>query len=184
MPITITENGIQFASYPFRPASVYPSGLLAWADVREVVVGAFPPEVRTCQGEVLFVEKASEAVLAEAARRRGLPCVRRVDVWSLLLDPFLDTEFDDAFKMGAARILAACGIAPDEQEAIRAQFSALMISYNFDTMLWEWVHLGLYDLLHACDLAAAGGLRCGPPGDLATIYWEAMQIAERGSVIE
>ncbi|KAB8142222.1 hypothetical protein F8S13_14615 [Chloroflexia bacterium SDU3-3] len=184
MRITITESGIQFAHYPFQPASVYPDGLLAWADVREVVIQAFPPEVRTRQGEVLFVEKASEAELVDAALQRGLPCVRRVDVWSLLLDPFLDTEFDDAVKAGTARTLAECGIAPDEQEAIRARFSALMISYNFDTMLWEWVHLGLYDLLYACDLAAAGGLRCGPPGDMAAIYWDAMRLAECGKVID
>lgn len=57
-PITITPEGIQFQRYPFKPASVFPDGLLPWHNIREIIPTGAPPEIRTHQGEVLFVHES------------------------------------------------------------------------------------------------------------------------------
>ena len=170
--ITTTPSGIHFKDYPFWPASIYPNGILAWEHVREIVPDAFPPEIRTRQGEVLFIAKGEEAALLESARHYGIPAVKRVDVWSLLLDPFLDTEFDDKIQAACASILSQNGIDATHSSAIRERFSSLMDAYNFDTGLWDWLHLGLYDLLLAHCLFPTHS-------DFRAVYWETMQIAEK-----
>ncbi len=53
-----------------------------------------------------------------------------------------------------------------------------MYRYNFGTMLWEWVHLGLYDLL----LAIQDDLSWTLSGGMEAFYWEAMSIAEQGKL--
>lgn len=181
-PITITETGIQFQSYPFSAASVYGGGLLAWERVREIGVCASPPELRTHQGEVLFVAGSQQDELLSAAQQHALPCIQRADVWSWLLEPFLDSEFDAASRAATDALLAASGMLPHESAALRERFAPLMSAYNFGGGRWAWAHLGLYDLLLASQLAVRGELRCELADDFRTLYWQAMQIAERGRV--
>ena len=75
--------------------------------------------------------------------------VDRIDIWGLLLDPFLDTEFSREQQEQTLQLRGRCGISSAEVEAIRARVEPAMISYNFDSMLWDWVHLGLTDILDA-----------------------------------
>lgn len=54
-----------------------------------------------------------------------------------------------------------------------------MSAYNFDSMLWEWVHLGLFDLLAAATGPLVNSSLQAELGDPAAFYTWAMQIAER-----
>ena len=89
--------------------------------------------------------------------------------------------------------LEAAGIGPGEVAALRDRFGPVVWLYNFAVPRWEWVHLGLFDLLAATHprciypdddwtwlLRARFGM---PPGpfcnyeDYPAVYREAMRIA-------
>ena len=55
-----------------------------------------------------------------------------------------------------------------------------MIAYNFGTGLWDWVHLGLMDLLEALSGPFAGRHRV-PDDEFASTYWWAMALADRAA---
>lgn len=171
MHAIFTSAGIQFEHYPFPPASVYPAQFLPWETVSELVLG-MPPEVRTHAGEVLFVSAAQTQELTAAAETAGIPTVRRVDVWDLILTPFLDTTFDEAYHEHLLVYLESNGISRDECQHIRNQVREPMLDYN--ALLWDWVHLGLYDLLlaHIARLSQQA---------FQAFYWEAMAIAMRAN---
>lgn len=169
MQTTFSTTGIHFHRYPFQPATVFPDKFLPWDAVQEMVPG-WPPEVRTRQGEVLFVSAEHEDALKAAVQAAGIPLVKRFDVWDMILTPFLDTEFDEATHEHILAMLEANGISREECQQLRARVAQPMLAYN--ALLWDWVHLGLYDLLlaHRPLLATA---------DFRAFYWEAMAIARR-----
>lgn len=92
--VRFLAEGIAFDRYPYPGARVHPRGLVPWSAVLEVDPATSPPELRIA-GETLFVSAELREELARAAEAHGIPVVRRVDVWGMLLDPFLDTEFDE-----------------------------------------------------------------------------------------
>jgi hypothetical protein len=175
-----SDTGIEFPDYPFPPASVHGDPLLRYADIRDVDPSTAPPEVRTRGGETLFVSATHADALRDAVAKVGLRVARRLDVWDLLLEPFLDTTFDAAHQERTLRTLEAVGVSRPETERIRARVGPTMLAYN--GVLWDWVHLGLYDLLSAMRWPFTGeGIRNRVlPSHYRSFYWEAMEIAERG----
>ncbi|HEU4557976.1 MAG TPA: hypothetical protein VFS20_09010 [Longimicrobium sp.] len=144
--VQFAPGAVVFHGYPFPGARVYPSGEVAWSEVVEVDLEAAPPEVRV-RGETLFVSAMRKDELRRAAAEHGVPDVPRVDVWDLLLEPFIDTVFDADDQERTLARLEQNGISRDEAEAVRATVREPMLAYN--SMLWDWVHLGMYDLLSA-----------------------------------
>jgi hypothetical protein len=183
LDIDFRDDGVAFRAYPFAPASVYPSGVVSYSAVREVLPEMWPPEIRTHSGEVLFVSATQKDQLLAAAARQALPLVERVDLWALILEPFLDTEFDQPNQQRTLRRLQENGVDRELCEALRQEFGPGMYHYNFATFLWEWVHLGLYDLFCAVSSVPSNLLPWRQNRSLAAFYWEAMQIANRGHII-
>lgn len=187
------SDGISFADYPFFPASVFPAGRVAATDIDDIDLLAPPPTVRV-GAELLYVSAVHRDELKEFAETHRIPVASRHDrVWSDILEPFLDTEFDEAFQRRTMRRLHAAGLDASQVEELRVRFAPAMWLYNFAIPRWEWVHLGLFDLLEAThpesaypDDDVSRRLREGfriPPGPFCTaeeypgIYWEAMRIA-------
>jgi hypothetical protein len=152
---------------PFKPASVARSPRLSPAAIREIDPNANPPEVRL-EREILFVGASRAAELRVFAQQHKIPLVMRADVWSWILEPFLDTELEDGYAERLLQRLESHGIDRALCAKLRTKVERAMIEYNFGTMLWEWVHLGLFDLLLA----------------KKSMYWEAMEIALRAGPIE
>ena len=177
--VTIGERGISWTGYPFREASVYPNGAIRWSDVRDFDAGALPPEVRTKRGETLFIPGDNKALFTERATKAGVPEVIREDVWSYLLDPFLDTQHSPKWIENSSRRLRACGISERHTERIRRLFGPMTLAYN--SLLWEWCHFGLYDLLRA--VFVGQGLANSEVPQRRLYGW-AMAIAERGRRME
>jgi hypothetical protein len=71
-------------------------------------------------------------------------------------EPFLDTWFDPEDQPTTVNRLREAGLSDEEVVGIRQRRTPLMHACNFDSMLWEWVNLGLFDLLNAAT---------GPPRD-------------------
>jgi hypothetical protein len=183
LDVEFREDGVAFRAYPFAPASVYPGGVVSYGAIREVLPAMWPPEIRTHSGEALFVSATHKDRLLAAAARHALPIVARVDVWALILEPFLDTEFSQQSQQRTREILQENGVSPELCEALRQEFGPAMYHYNFATMLWEWVHLGLYDLFSAVRSDPRNLLPWRQDKSFATFYWEAMEIADRGRII-
>ncbi|MFG1771816.1 hypothetical protein ACGFIX_19760 [Nocardia salmonicida] len=179
MRVVIGDTEIQFVDYPFAGASVYPDGVLAVSEIADADPRAFPPELRTVSGETLFVLASDAPALAEFCRRTEIVVRRRGDIWADLLEPFLDTSFDDEDQRATEARLHRAGIALPEVADIRARVEQAMMSYNFDSMLWEWVHLGLYDLLSAANGVLVRPAARATLGDPAQLYRWAMGIAAR-----
>ncbi|XXF75664.1 hypothetical protein P2318_21695 [Myxococcaceae bacterium GXIMD 01537] len=141
--------------------------------IHEVCTGWFPPTLRTREGEYLFVPAAEAVELADFADRHGIPFVHRVDVWSFILEEFLDTEPSPEASEGALRVLEENGIRREETTALRALVERRMLTLTAFT--WEWIHYGLFDVLQAMT-----------PWTFTTgtsfrrFYEEAMRVADRG----
>lgn len=182
--ITFLDDEVGFTGYPFVPATVYPSGYVPHNAIKEVVVTGSPPEIRTVEDEVLFVERSRMDELIQCARRANIPIVGRVDVWSLILDPFVDTQFTEEEKARSDRQLEECGIRRKECEGLRNRVAPAMTAYNFDSGLWDWSHLGLYDLLCALSGILSGAAHKLEKRKMKRFYWKAMAIAARGKQTE
>jgi hypothetical protein len=93
--------------------------------------------------------------------------------WDWITEPFLDTEFSPEAQMATLRLLSERGIAKEETARLRAEIAPTLIKYNFDTMLWEWAHLGLFDVLLAMR-AQYNGMQ------YAEFYHRAIEVEMRG----
>lgn len=161
---------LEFRSYDFAPASVCGTPRVMAGSINDFDRTTFPPSIRVGR-ELLFLPHPQDPGLATFVERNKIPEASRADVWALLLEPFLDTEFSPDEQARTRRLLAAAGIPPSEIEEIRGRVGDAMLRYN--SLLWEWIHLGLYDLLTA--------MRPGPlgAGSYEALYWWAMEIALR-----
>ncbi len=115
------------------------------ARVRELRLDRWPPEVVTIDGRIGLVHATHRRDLENFGRLHGIPVVSRDDLWSLLAEEFLDTEFDPPQKSETLRRLAENGIDEAETRDIRARIGPRMLAYT--ALTWEWVHYGLADVL-------------------------------------
>lgn len=180
MKATFDPTGIVISQYPFPPASIYPQGRIECSDIRDVDPSTGPLEIRTRNGETLFVSAEQSDAFHDWITKSQLPVVRRVDSWHLILEPFLDTEFtlDDQERTLVA--LGRIGIPRTEVMRIRDSIGSSMLAYN--GIHWDWVHLGLFDVLTATR-RGLGWLSFSHrlfPKRYNDFYWYAMELADRG----
>jgi hypothetical protein len=176
--VEFQSDAVVFEGYPFPGARVHPGGSVPWSEVVEVDPEAAPPELRVA-GETLFVSATRKDELRRAAQAHGVPVVRRFDVWDLLLEPFLDTTFDADDEERTVELLERNGISREEAQRIREAVGKRVLAYN--SVLWDWVHLGMYDLLLAHQPGAVARL-AGADGGFRELYRWAQEIAQRAIV--
>jgi hypothetical protein len=179
MDVSFGVDRIEFRHYEFVGATVHPNGTLTVAQIRDVDTTATPPEIRTKLGETLFVPRDQQAALREFCQRNNIVDRYRPDVWADLLEPFLDTRFDEAHERATEQRILATGLSHVDIEDIRARLRPLMDAYNLDSMLWEWVELNLYDLLSAASGRLVPAELPATLGDPVEFYAWAMEIADR-----
>ena len=168
---TVTPDGICIRDYPFAPSVVHPARLLTPADIASVTFGS--PPLLQVGDDFVFVSREREAALRVFAKAHRIPERPASYNWSFLLDPYLDTEFDDESRARGAQRLSENGVPPAEVAALREEVGPPMMHYNFGLGVWEWTFFGLYDVtcvMHAC-------LR---PAAFADFYARAMEIERRG----
>lgn len=177
--ITLHNDFIEFENYPFKPASIYPSGCIKVSEIKEIITNFLPFAILTKQGEIIFIPRNQFAVesLLEFGKKNSIKLASRVDVWSMILEEFLDTKFEDDYKERLFQILEKNGINRNHCMELRKKLSTLMLSYNFDSCLWEWCYLGLYDLLNACSGILIRKEFLMPVDEFQRFYFEAMGIA-------
>jgi hypothetical protein len=164
-------DALTLVAYPF-PRGARPSRIAAEA-LEEVCVGWFPPAVRTREGEFLFVSAEQARELAGFASRHGIGFVRRADLWSFILEEFLDTEFPADMREGTLRHLEQHGVSRAKTQAMRELVGKRMLALTAVT--WEWQHYGLYDVL-----GAMKPFTFTTGWSFERFYEEAMRLAARG----
>ncbi|RYD52778.1 MAG: hypothetical protein EOP52_01120 [Sphingobacteriales bacterium] len=139
------------------------------AHIRAVYLEMNPSAVEV-ESELIFISKEYQNQLQEFARQHAIPELRRYDVWADLLEPYLDTLFTPEADEQRTKRLMQNGIPGKRVSVILEEIGQQMMHYNFDTRLWEWQYLGLYDVLSAmrAHYNAAG---------FADFYRRAMDIA-------
>lgn len=167
----ILENTIRITKYPFEPSTVYPEKLIRAEDIDAIHTDTCPPTIRL-NNELIFISGEKLDTLKSFAAAHALKMTERATNWDYITEPFLDTEFDEVQQKATNELLAKHGISVEETNKLRAVISAQMYKYNFDTMLWEWVNLGLYDVLLAMRPAL-------DKSAFHTFYWWAMEIEQR-----
>lgn len=145
--VVFGEDEVAFRRYPYAPARVYPDGALRATSIRELVPNFRPPVLRTTEDDFLVIpEDALDEARAFCARN-GIPVVRRLDVWALLLEPFMDAPID---REGRKRIMA--WLARAGLSRARVWWLRWRISFRVEflhCLHWSWQHYGLADVLDA-----------------------------------
>lgn len=113
--------------------------------INEVNLQTFPPSLLIHHKEVIFLPRISKEELKDFATRNQLPLSQRFDIWNAIIEPFLDTEFDEEEKQATLRQLGLNGIPEQEVKAIRRKIRFPMALNMF---AWEWVYLGQFDYLN------------------------------------
>lgn len=148
--VVFDDDGVHFKKYAIITASVYSSGFIAWQDVKEADPDAWPPELRLVSGEILFISGIHKEAFKLTCNLHNIPLIVRDDIWGMLLEPFLDTEFTADAQVRTQERLENCGFSHQEIDDIRAKVEKRMLTYN--SVVWEWVHLGMFDLFSAYGL--------------------------------
>lgn len=182
--IIIKNEGLFFKEYNLPSVSIYPSGLLKYCEIVEFIDNFIPSAIKTKSNDLIFIDRRHKEEVKNALVNKDIKIVERVDLWSLILEEFLDTEFTEKNKECCYKILEENGISRLECDDIRNKVSGMMVSYNFESCLWEWIYLGLYDLLGAANgILASKKYKLGGKEHLE-LYRNSVELALKGSVIK
>ncbi|MCA9444084.1 MAG: hypothetical protein KC964_25045, partial [Candidatus Omnitrophica bacterium] len=175
-----TSEGVVINKYPYKPASVYPSGQIAYSRIVGWASDKTLPEIRLDNGEIIFLPNQLADSLAKAMAQHGVPKSPRVNVWMYLLVPYLDSSMDKAEEALNRKVLNDCGFTDEEVKEIRRRVSFRISFYNL-LFWWEWAYLDLSDVFEVF-------LRFKPftfpVRRQAEFYWWAIDIANRGMPLD
>ena len=181
----IHRDYISFTEYPYKCSAAYKNKKIEASAIIEAVEFFYPNTIRTIDGELIMVPKLKESSknpLLSFCIKNDIPVNKRTDIWGMILDPFLDTEHSEEYIERTHTSLKKYGIDLEECYALRQEVAARMIAYNFESCLWEWIHLGLYDVLNAsCGILSGEKYRLSD-NDFEMFYKKAMNIALKSFV--
>ena len=169
-----SDDALRVYGYRHPPASVFPHGEIAYERIASV--DPLRRQVTTRDGEILFV--GSEASLNRLHRERTVPIVRRRDVWSLIVEPFLTMGFDEEHTEQTLRTLAENGISRLEVERFRAVLKDDMIYHN--NYFWQEYENDMHEVLNVkfSKLLFSSWSRARRD-EYRDFYWQFMEIALR-----
>ena len=174
--VKFLDNSIEFRNYEFFPSIAYSkSGKkeIKAEEIVEIDLEAAPPALRI-GNELVFVSAELRSELEVFAKQNNIKVRYRFDIWDAILEPFLDTEYTPENATRNKESLEKYDLKSEQVEELRARVGEMMAAYNFGTGLWDWVHLGLWDLLTAYKIAIGEVLT---KDEYIELYWESMKIA-------
>lgn len=184
--VLFQSDYIEFRNYPFKPAWVYSNPIVYSNEIVEVISNYCPPAIKITNGEIIFVPRNqnNEQKLNNFAGRNNIKKVERLENWALICDEFLDTQFSVDDRERAYNLLELSGIDRNRCDSLRERLSKRMHAYNILSGLWEWVYLGLYDVLNACTGNLVDIHLKMMDSEYKEFYKEAMEIANKDRLIE
>ena len=167
----IYDDYILIKNYPFYPASVFPNKKIIPSDIKEIHLNSYPPTLKI-NNELIFISRKNIDALNLFVQKNKVKTAERKNNWSLITEPFLDTNFNEEQKKRAIELLTANGFSKKEITELREEIAEQMRRYNFDTMLWEWGELSLRDVLSAMQAKY-------DKKEFEEFYWRAMEVEMR-----
>jgi|GEM_PF-6073333 len=156
----------RYRRYPFGAASIAAQPVMAAADINEVDLG-WPVQVVIHRREVIFLEDSQREDLREFALRNGIPISSRPAIWSMIADPYLDTETTPEEHENLFHRLEKQGVSRVEVEAARGKIRLNLLAATYLT--WEWVGYDHSDVLRLAS----------PLVGRERFYWYTMELALR-----
>ncbi|MCQ0111420.1 hypothetical protein [Zhouia amylolytica] len=144
----IRESEILIQNYPFEPSVAYPGRTFIASEIEGVVLDFGNPKLHVT-GDIVFVAAKYKNELKAFAKKNQISILPYSWNWDWVLEPFLDTEFSKADQRKTIEQLLKNGLRENEIMELRQEVGNQMIAYNFNTLLWEWVGLSLFDVLSA-----------------------------------
>jgi len=170
------DKSIEFRNYEFFPSVAYSETgikMIPAEEIDEIDLDGAPPVLRIAN-ELVFVSAELRPELEAFAKRNRILVKQRFDIWDAILEPFIDTEFTPDNARRNKENLEKYGLKKKYVNEWRTKVSETMIAYNFGTGLWDWVHLGLWDLLTAYKIDI--GIKITEK-EYSELYWESMKLA-------
>jgi len=154
--------------YWFGKATVNKSPMVKAEQINEAILLSSLVSIVINSNEVIFLNDGHTDELRAFAERNNIPVSERTDVWSLILNPFLDTSYDNEEKEREFEFefLEQEGFSRKELKSLRCRVSFSMYNRTFAT--WEWMYYGHWDVL-----------RSHYTFPWKNFYWESMEIALR-----
>jgi hypothetical protein len=146
--VNIAADSITISNYLFKPSVANTQTTFTATEIINIDLKSGPPCIRIGD-DLIFAAAEQVKALSGFAKAHQIPLVRRTDVWSWILEPFLDTDYKETTDQLLTLRLNEWGLAPEFVFALRQEVKMQMLKYNFDTILWEWVSLSLTDVLRA-----------------------------------
>ena len=177
----IRDGGVYVARYPFSHASVFPGDVFIPAARITSVFSSYDAAYVLDGNEVIFLPRALKEPFLEFAAANGIRDPKLPEVWALLTNEYLDTEYTAEDKTRDLRRLAELGFSEDEVRRLKAPIKTRMFIATFYTM--EWGGYTTQDVLRI--LALSDGRRMGAfpmiwwPVLDAAFYWQIMEVALR-----
>lgn len=144
----LSRDAILIKNYPFEPSIAFPEKEFKYHEIDAICLDAAPNYFKV-GNELIFVTAEMTDELRDFAERHRIKIFNQTWNWDRLLEPFIDTEFDEVSKRRTMTLLGENGISEKEVNSLRKEVGGQMLKYNFDTMLWDWNSLGLLDVLSA-----------------------------------
>ncbi len=167
----ILDESIKTTDYPFEPSTVFPNKEIHFSEIDEIHLDEYPPTLKIGD-ELIFISREYIAELKEFTERNNIKEANRNSNWNRITEPFLDTEFDEEQKQKTIELLIENGFTEKEVADSRKEIADYMMEYNFGTMLWDWVSLGLNDVLSVMRVKLK-------KEEFQEFYWRAMEIEQR-----
>jgi len=180
----INKNDIVFTQYPFKCSYASKKKIIPAYNIQEMVETFGMPSIRVNENELVFISAVDRKLLTNFCTENAIPINKRVDVWGIILDVFLDTMHSEEWIQKSLAQLYNCGISEVECINLRQEVAGRMVAYNFTSGFWEWVHLGLCDLLYASMGFLSGERYRLSDDEFEKFYFKAMEIALKGIVLE
>lgn len=142
----IGNNGFIFAEgYYFKYGYMKGKQVLPYSIISEIRKNTFPVSALINNNEIIFLKGLEREKILELAVEKNIPVTSPLDNWSLILEKFLDTDFDEDEKEKTRALLENAGIKEEELKKIRRKVMFVMYLATYFSM--EWVYYGQFDLL-------------------------------------
>lgn len=144
----IQEDTIVIANYPFEPAIAYPEKSIHASCIDAICVDFGILKVMV-ENDIVFIASDKKEALQQFAAKNHIELIPYNWVWDFILEPYLDTEFTEEHEKTTSKRLDELGFDKIQVAKIRNEVGTQMMKYNFETMLWDWCSLGIFDVLSA-----------------------------------
>ncbi len=147
-PVVVEGQYLVFQDYPFEPSVAFQLKYVPISSIQNIDLQHGPPTLLVNK-ELIGFPASQKKELAFLSSSYNIPIVSRPYIWSSILEPFLDQEFSEEEKQRSYQYLLNYGLSRAEVDSWRHLVGKQMMKYNFDTLLWDWTDLNIFDMLAA-----------------------------------